>query len=62
MAGNLCPTRTWKITYCPKMLNGGIRGVALIEADTKHMAMFTFRQLYAGQYHTVERCEELIKH
>ena len=62
MAGNLGPTKTWRITYYPKTLNGGIRGVALIEADTKHMAMFTFQQLYADQYHTVERCEELIKH
>ena len=62
MAGNLGPTRTWRITYYPKTLNGGIRGVALIEADTKHMAMFTFQQLYAGQYRTIERCEELIKH
>lgn len=62
MAGNLGSTKTWRATYYPRMLNGGIRGVALIEADTKHMAMFTFQQLYAGQYHTVERCEDLIKH
>ena len=53
--------KTWKITYYPKVLNGGIRGVAIVEAETKHMAMYTFNQLYAGQYHTVDKCEELFK-
>ena len=62
MAGNLGPTKLWKVTYSPRILDGGLRCVALIEADTKHMAMFTFQKLYSGQYHTVDRCEELIKH
>ena len=62
MGGNLGPTKTWKITYYPKILNGGIMGVALVEADTKHMAIYTFQQLYAGQYHTIDKCEELFKH
>lgn len=46
MGGNLGPTKTWKITYYPKILNGGIRGVAFVEADTKHWAMYTFQQCY----------------
>lgn len=52
-------SKLWKITYVPKELNGGIRGVALVEADTKHWAMYTFQQQYAGQYHTIDHCEEL---
>lgn len=52
-------SKIWKVTYSPKILNGGIRGVALVEADTKQMAMYTFQQQYAGQYHTIEKCEEL---
>ena len=50
MGGNLGTTKTWKVTYYPKMPNGGVMGVALVEADTKHWAMHTFKQLYAGQY------------
>lgn len=50
---------TWKIVYFPKVLNGGMRGVALVEAMTKHQAMYTFGQQYAGQYHTVESCTKL---
>jgi hypothetical protein len=56
---NYGKTETWKITYYPKVLNAGTRGVALIEADTRHMAMYTFQQQYAGQYSAVERCEKL---
>ena len=62
MGGNLGPTKTWKVTYYPKTLNGGVMGVALVEADTKHWAMHTFQQTYAGQYHTIDKCEELFKH
>lgn len=58
---NYGKTETWKITYYPKVLNAGMRGVALIEADCRHMAMYTFQQQYAGQYHTVETCEKLFK-
>ena len=50
---------TWKIVYYPKILNGGIRGVAFVEAETKHMAMYTFSQLYAGQYSTIDSCTKL---
>lgn len=59
--GNLGPTKTWKIVYVPKVMNGGMRGVAFVEADTKQWAMYTFQQQYAGQFHTVEKCEELFK-
>ncbi len=59
MGGNLGPTCTWKIVYYPKVLNGGIMGVALVEADTKQWAIHTFMQQYAGQYSTIEECEKL---
>ena len=62
MGGNLGTTKTWKITYYPKVPNGGVMGVAFVEADTKHWAMHTFQQMYAGQYHTIDKCEELFKH
>ena len=50
---------TWKIVYTPKEMNGGVRGVALVEAGDRHHAMQTFREQYAGQYFTVESCEKL---
>lgn len=53
------PMETWKIVYIPKEMNGGIRGVALVEAQDRHAAMYTFQQEYAGQYHTVHSCEKL---
>lgn len=52
-------TETWKIVYIPKVMNGGIRGVALIEAHDRHHAMYAFSQQYAGQYITVESCNKL---
>lgn len=51
---------TWKIVYVPKVMNGGVRGVALVEAGDRAHAMYTFHQQYAGQYHTVESCEKLL--
>ena len=62
MSGNLGSTKTWKVTYNPKVLNGGVMGVALVEADTKQWAIHTFQQLYAGQYRTIYKCEELFKY
>ena len=52
---------TLKIVYTPKEMNGGVRGVALVEAGDRHHAMQTFREQYAGQYFTVESCEKLFK-
>lgn len=55
------PLETYKITYYPKEFNNGIMGVAFVEADCRHQAMYTFQQLYAGQYTTVYKCEKLFK-
>ena len=51
---------TWKITYIPKVMNGGVRGVAFVEAGDRAHAMQTFREQYSGQYHTVETVEKLL--
>ena len=53
-------TETWKIVYSPKNLNGGMRGVALVEAADRQHAMYIFNQQYAGQYHTVDSCTKLL--
>jgi hypothetical protein len=54
-------TETWKIIYNPKEKKPGVMGVAFVEATDRQQALYTFSQEYAGQYHTVERCEKLIK-
>ncbi len=51
---------TWKIVYTPKVMNGGMRGVAFVEAGDHQHAMYTFRQQYAGQYGAVESCTKLM--
>lgn len=51
---------TWKVVYVPTIMNGGMRGVALVEAENRQQAMYTFYQQYAGQYHTVESCQKLL--
>jgi hypothetical protein len=51
---------TWKIVYYPKELNGGMMGVALVEADCHQQAMRTFSQQYAGQYSTIQSCKKLL--
>ena len=53
-------TETWKIVYYPVILDAGKRGVALIEADSRQTAMYTFQSQYAGQYSTVASCERLL--
>lgn len=53
------PLETWKITYYPPMPNGGVMGVAFVEADCRQQALYTFSQQYAGQYTTVAKCERL---
>ncbi len=55
------PLVTWKVVYYPKVLNGGVMGVAFVEADCRQMAMQTFMQQYAGQYSTIYKCEKLMK-
>ncbi len=50
---------TYKIVYYPKVLNGGMMGVAFVEAGDRGHAMYTFQQQYKGQYTTVQSCEKL---
>ena len=39
---------TWKVVYYPTNRGAGQMGVALIEADTRQSAMYTFSQQYSG--------------
>ena len=55
------PLVTWKVVYYPKELNGGVMGVAFVEADCRQMAMQTFMKQNAGQYFTIYSCEKLMK-
>jgi hypothetical protein len=52
-------TETWKVVYYPKVLNGGMRGVAFVEAETQAEASYFFKQQYAGEFHTIERIGRL---
>jgi thiamine monophosphate synthase len=52
-------TETWKIVYVPKVMNAGVRGVALVEAATHHDAMVSFRQQYSEEFSVIESCEKL---
>lgn len=54
------PLETWKVVYVPRELDGGRRGVALVEADCRQQAMSTFMREYAGQYFTIETCKKLL--
>ena len=51
--------QTWKIVYIPNPMNGGMRGVAFVEAGDRGHAMQTFRELYDGEYITVESCQQV---
>ena len=55
------PTKTWKIVYNPKVLNGGQMGVAFVEADCRQQAIHNFQEQYRGQYTTIAKCEKLFK-
>lgn len=55
------PLETWKIVYNPVVKNGGMMGVALVEADCHQQAMYAFSQQYSGQYTTVASCTKLLK-
>lgn len=52
---------TWKVVYVPKVLNGGVRGVALVEAGDRAHAMQVFREQYSEQYQVVESCDPLFR-
>jgi hypothetical protein len=56
---NYGKTETWKIVYYPTVLEAGRMGVALIEAQTRSDATYSFRHQYAGQFQTIESCEKL---
>ena len=51
---------TWKIVYIPRVMNNGMRGVALVEAGDRQHAMNQFMTQYAGQYFTIESCQKLL--
>lgn len=51
---------TWKVVYVPKVMNNGYRGVALVEAETRQLAINAFMRENAGQYHTIEECKKLL--
>lgn len=50
---------TWKIVYVPKVMNGGMRGVAFVEAGDRGHAMQVFREQYEGKYFTVESIQKM---
>ena len=50
---------TWKVVYYPKVMNGGIRGVAFVEAGDRAHASYTFKQQYAGQFSTIASIEKV---
>ncbi len=52
---------TWKIIYVPKVMNGGTRGVAFVEAGDRGHALQVFREQYSDEYTTVESVEKLFK-
>jgi len=54
------PEYTWKVVYWPKVSNAGMKGVALVEADSRSDAMFAFQQQYAGKYTTVESVTKIL--
>ena len=56
-----CKKETWKIVYYPMEIRDGMMGVALVEACDHHDAMYTFNQMYAGQYRTVDSCTKLFE-
>ena len=57
----VCMSHTWKVVYflpSAQWTGGNIRGVAFVEAATQPEASFAFKQLYAGQYSTIDRIEK----
>lgn len=54
------PKETWKVVYVPKIMDGGRVGVALVEAENRQQAVWTFNQEYRGQYTTIEECKKLL--
>ena len=60
--GEQLMTYTWKVVYflpSHQWSGGNIRGVALIEAESRQDASFAFQRQYAGQFSTIEKIEKL---
>lgn len=51
-------TYTWKVVYWPRVAQGGMKGVAFVEAATKAEASYYFKLQYAGQFSTIDRIEK----
>ena len=51
---------TWKVVYNLPIPEGGKMGVALVEAERKDIAMYTFQQQYRGQYSTIDSVTKLL--
>ena len=51
---------TWKVVYYPINKNGGMMGVALVEADCQQQAIRTFREQYSGMFTTIQSCKKLL--
>lgn len=51
-------TYTWKVVYYPKVMNGGMMGVAFVQAATQAEASYFFKMQYAGQFSTIDRIEK----
>lgn len=52
-------TYTWKVVYYPVILEGGMRGVAFVEAATEAEASYFFQKQYAGQFSTIKTIEKI---
>jgi hypothetical protein len=55
------PLVTGKAAYDPQERNGGVMGVAFVEADSQQTAIHAFRTQYAVQYTTIYKCEKLMQ-
>jgi hypothetical protein len=55
------PLVTRKAAYDPQERNGGVMGVAFVEADSQQTAIHAFRTQYAVQYTTIYKCEKLMQ-
>lgn len=45
--------------YYPVILDGGMRGVAFVEAATESEASYFFQKQYAGQFSTIKSIEKI---
>ena len=50
---------TWKVVYYANA-NSYMLSTALVEADSRQMAIQVFREQYSGQYRTIQDCRKLL--